>query len=56
MVTALPSITVTIAQWGKVDFTERCVDTLLRSDYQSELEILVYDNDSPGGPGDVGDR
>jgi len=50
-VKAWPSITVTIAQWGKVGFTQRCIDALLRSDYEGDLEILVYDNDSPGGPG-----
>jgi GT2 family glycosyltransferase len=56
MVSDFPSITVTIAQWGKVDFTTRCVDALLRSDYPGELEIRVSDNDSPGGPGEVEGR
>ena len=50
-----PSITVTIAQWGKVDYTARCVESLLRCSYPAGLEILVYDNDSPGGPGPVAD-
>lgn len=48
-----PSIAVTIAQWGKVEFTDRCVEALLASGYPGELQILVYDNASPGGPGPV---
>lgn len=53
MVTVAPTVTVTIAQWGKVEFTERCVRALLDSSYRGEIEVLVYDNASPGGPGEV---
>lgn len=53
---SLPTVSVTIAQWGKTDLTLRAVDALRRSDYPGEVEILVYDNASPGGPGRVAER
>ncbi len=49
----LPSLTVQLVQWGKTELTARCVDSLARSGYDGDMEILVYDNDSPGGPGSV---
>jgi len=51
-----PSISVTIAQWGKVEFTDRCVQALLVSDYPGNVEVLVYDNGSPEGPGPVAEN
>ncbi len=48
-----PSVTVTMAQWGKTDLTVRAVEALARSEYDGDIEILVYDNASPGGPGGV---
>lgn len=49
----LPSVSVMMLQWGKTEFTLRSVSSVLRSRYAGEIEILVRDNDSPGGPGEV---
>jgi len=51
-----PSVSVLIAQWGKVNFTERAVASIQRSQYEGEIEILVWDNASPGGPGSLAQR
>ena len=48
-----PSISVLIPQWGATDLTRRAVDAVRRSFYEGRLEILVWDNDSPEGPGPV---
>ena len=50
-----PSVAVTIAQWGKVDYTYRCVQALLAGDYGGDIQVMVYDNASPEGPGPVAD-
>ncbi len=49
-------VTVQIVQWGKTDLTVRAVESLKRSEYEGPLQILVYDNDSPGGPGPIADE
>ena len=56
MTSPAPSVSVVIAQWGKTDFTARSVDAIRRSNYTGPLEVLVYDNASPGGPGPIADR
>lgn len=52
---SLPSLSVQLLQWGQTAFTVRAVDALFRAEYDGELEVLVYDNDSPGGPGGIAD-
>lgn len=52
---SLPTVSVTIAQWGKTGFTARCIGALRESDYAGDIEILVRDNASDGGPGAVSD-
>jgi GT2 family glycosyltransferase len=49
----LPKVSVTLLQWGKTDFTIRAVDSILRSVYDGEIEVLVRDNASDGGPGAI---
>ena len=51
-----PSVSVLIPQWGQTAFTARAVDAFRRSDYAGDVEILVHDNASPGGPGSVAER
>ncbi len=46
-----PSVSVLIAQWGNVELTGRALESVRGSRYSGELQLLVYDNDSPGGPG-----
>jgi len=48
-----PRVTVQLVQWGKTDLTVRSIGSVRRSDYDGPVDILVYDNASPGGPGDV---
>lgn len=48
-----PKVTVQLVQWGRTDLTVRSIASVLRSDYAGEIEILVYDNASPGGPGAI---
>jgi len=52
MVTS-PSVSVQLVQWGKTDLTVRSLASVRRSDYDGDIELLVYDNASPGGPGAV---
>lgn len=54
--TALPSVSVLLAQHGQAAFTARAVDAIRRSDYDGPIEVLVLDNASPDGPGPVADR
>lgn len=51
-----PSVSVTVLQWGKTDLTVRAVDSVRRSRYDGEIEILVWDNGSEGGPGPIAER
>lgn len=53
---SLPSLSVVIPQWGKTEFTAQAVAAFRRSDYAGDVEIIVWDNASPGGPGPVADR
>lgn len=53
---SLPSLSVVIPQWGKTEFTAQAVAAFRRSDYDGDVEIIVWDNASPGGPGPVADR
>lgn len=55
MTVGLPSVSVQIVQWGKTDLTVRAVDALRRTEFEGRVEILVYDNASPGGPGPIAD-
>ncbi|MEM6796251.1 MAG: glycosyltransferase [Acidobacteriota bacterium] len=48
-----PSVSVLMVQWGKADLTLRALDAARRSDYAGQLELLVWDNGSAGGPGAV---
>lgn len=50
-----PSLSIQLVQWGKTDLTVRSIASLKRSVYDGPMEILVYDNASPGGPGPVAD-
>lgn len=50
---SVADVTVTIAQWGKTDLTRRAIESLAQSDYEGSIQILVYDNDSPGGSGGI---
>jgi GT2 family glycosyltransferase len=50
------TVSVLIAQWGKTELTVRAVDAVRRSRYDGEIEIRIYDNASPGGPGPVAER
>lgn len=56
MVTRTPNVSVLIPQWGNTDYTERAVAAVRRSDYSAAIEVLVWDNASPGGPGGVSQR
>lgn len=47
------SVTVQIVQWGKTAMTERSIRSVLRSDFSGELDIILYDNNSPDGPGNL---
>ncbi len=49
------TVSVCLVQWGKTDLTVRAVAAVARSQLET-VEILVYDNASPGGPGPVADR
>ncbi len=51
-----PTVSALTPQWGKTELTARAIAALRRSDYPGEIEALVYDNASPGGPGPVADR
>ena len=53
---ATPSVSVLIPQWGKTELTVRAVAALRRSVYDGEVEVIVYDNASPDGAGLVGER
>ncbi|MDA8018196.1 MAG: glycosyltransferase [Thermoanaerobaculia bacterium] len=46
-----PSVSVLIPQWGATDLTQRAVDAVRRVRYEGWIEVLVWDNDSPDGPG-----
>ncbi len=48
-----PALSVQVLQWGHTDFTCRAVAAVQRSEYDGPIEILVRDNASPGGPGQV---
>lgn len=50
------SVSVLIPQYGRTELTARAVQAVRRSDHPGEVEILVYDNGSPEGPGPVADR
>ena len=47
------SVSVLVLQWGETDLTERALDAVRRSRYDGPLELLVWDNGSPDGPGAV---
>lgn len=48
-----PTVSVLIPQWGVTDLTCRAVDAVRRSRYDGQIEVLVWDNNSPDGPGAV---
>ena len=50
-----PSVAALIPQWGNTDLTVRCVASIRRSTYEGPLEIIVFDNGSPDGPGPIAD-
>lgn len=52
----LPSLSIVIPQWGKTEFTAQSVAAFRRSHYEGDVQIIVWDNASPGGPGPVADR
>ena len=49
-----PPVSVLIVQWGETDLTDRALEAVRRSRYDGRVELLVWDNGSPNGPGDVG--
>lgn len=49
----MASVTVQIVQWGKTEMTERSIASVLRSEFPGDLHVILYDNDSPNGPGHV---
>lgn len=48
-----PPVSVLVLQWGETDLTERALGAVRRSLYDGPLELLVWDNGSPEGPGAV---
>jgi len=48
---AKPSVSVVIPQYLNHDFSVRAVEAVVRSTYEGPIEILVFDDASPGGPG-----
>lgn len=50
---SVPSVSILIVQWGHVDLTLRAVDAARRSDYGGSIELLVWDNGSPGGAEEI---
>ncbi len=51
VVNRLASVSVVIPQYGNHDFTRRAVAAVLRSTYGGAVEVIVYDDASPDGPG-----
>ncbi len=50
---SLPSVMVTMVQSGQTNMTIRAIDSIRRSRYGGSIQITVYDNGSPSGPGVV---
>ncbi|NHZ71233.1 MAG: glycosyltransferase [Proteobacteria bacterium] len=51
----LPSVSVVIPQYLNYDFSVRAVEAVLRSTYEGPIEIVVFDDASPDGPGPLED-
>ena len=48
-----PRFSIVVPAYNEAQFIENCLDSLLRQDFQGDFEIIVVDNDSTDGTGDL---
>ncbi|MHB1431791.1 MAG: glycosyltransferase family 2 protein [Streptosporangiaceae bacterium] len=48
-----PRFSIVVPAYNEAQFIENCIDSLLRQDFQGDVEVIVVDNNSTDGTGDL---